>query len=162
MTGGERTPPDEEMRKTIVLHHFLKGLGDQQAAIHIGMTSPDCGECQKCLGYLHQPARSACQATWEEVSDSIRRSQQLWNPYWAEGVSGWIKIFCRQPVQPAEIHAQGEARKVNWEEQEWAPKGPIGSVECCSCYQHGHYASECPKAEAPGVPAVASKPVRNC
>ena len=47
---------DEETRETIALCHFLKGLSDQQAAIHVGMTSPKTGGWKNCSGYLHQPA----------------------------------------------------------------------------------------------------------
>ena len=154
---------EEETRETIALRHFLKGLSNQQAAIHVGMTSPKTVEDARTAldtytslhDQLAKPPKVRSVKPSEEADSFVTHAElKKFGDELKSSVEGQFSEL-KSLLKEKQGKPTGKAKN--------GPKQSLASVECYKCRQHGHYARECPAAETLGAStAGASKPVGNC
>ena len=128
---------DERTRETIGVRHFLKGLGDHQTSIAVGMRDPQTIEearaAYETYGSLRDDAArpSRVRAVTIEEDDYVTKKE--------------LKSFGEDLVQG--ITAKFDSALAGMANRR-KNKIPRSQIECYNCHEKGHYASECPAKKA--------------
>ena len=128
---------DESTSETLVLHHFLKGLPDRQAAVSVGMTNPTTVE----------EARTALE-TYGSLRDKDPKPPKA-------RVIGTAEASSSEYITKAGLHQFGEElkssmtssmdSKVEEIKSMLKPRGKkdLTRIECYKCHKYGHFARDC-------------------
>lgn len=148
---------DDVTRETINVRHFIKGLQDQQAALHIGMKDPKTIEEARTIlvtyNSLKDEAKSGVKIREVKAAEKPKSAA---TDYVTESR---LQSFGRDLKTSIGKKIDGLASQLNRSQpiksQEKAPPVPrnsknLGDVECYACGEMGHYARRCPSQNVDG------------
>ena len=131
---------DEATRESIVRHHFINGLGDPKASIHVGMTRPQ---------------------TVEDAQDALEMYNSLQNEPGKPPRARTINISGEDDIPITKSHLlklsedlkrEISGLKASFSKQKYPnngkgaiqPRREMKDIECFGCHEMGHYSKYCP------------------
>ena len=139
---------DDVTRETINVRHFIKGLQDQQAALHIGMKDPQTIEEARTILVTYNSLRDEA-----KYCAKIREVKAADKPASSEYVTeSRLQSFGRDIKSSIGKKIDSLATQISNSQPEKAsyqrsPRKNQGDVVCYNCGEKGHYANSCPSRD---------------
>ena len=127
---------DEVTRETIVLRHFLRGLQDQNTAVAVGMSGPKTVEDARVALEMYSSLRDDSPRL-SKVRQVTASNDKVYNE------SDISKLTKQLDKLFGEYSRSNEGDVSDVKLDITSPRRDQRTVECYSCHEFGHYASEC-------------------
>lgn len=128
---------DERTRETICVRHFLKGLGDHQTSIAVGMRDPQTIEEARAAFETYGSLREDAAKPPRVRAVSMKDEEQY-------VTKSELKSFGEDLVKDISVKFNKLDSALSAMTKKNKNRIPRSQIECYACREKGHYASECP------------------